>query len=97
MKVFESGISKGSEVSMYTIAGNVALYDCDNFSGRMSAKQQREIFGVAIFGKKTITIDNTGWGRIYGTFAAGYKNTSFFDLTFEQLADRINAGLDYIS
>lgn len=80
----------------YEIAANIAVAGLDSFSGRMSAKQQREIFGVAIFGKKSLTIDNTGQGRVYGVYACGYKNNERFDFTFAELATRINAGFDYI-
>lgn len=52
----------------YQIATNIALAGLDSFEGKMSAAQQRQIFGASIFGKKDIRIDNTGQGMVTVSF-----------------------------
>ncbi len=50
----------------YEIAANVAINGLDGFTGTMSAKQQREVFGGVWFGRKTITVDASNQGQVYG-------------------------------
>jgi len=70
----------------YTIAANIASNGLDGFYGKMSAKQQRDIFGSAFFGRKTLDIDASGQGTVRVTWAVAGLDTCFADVTFEQIA-----------
>jgi hypothetical protein len=77
----------------YDIAANVAVADLDGFTGRMSAAQQRSIFGSYLFGKKRLTIDASGQGRVYGWYSVCFgTDTGYFDVTFAEIADYANSG-----
>jgi hypothetical protein len=81
----------------YEIASNIAVAGLDTFEGKMSAKQQRAIFGAAFFGRKNICIDNTNQGRVTGSFVGQGYGTGLlhFEISFERLAEVINNGAEY--
>ena len=75
----------------YEIAARIAISDLDCFTGKLPARRQRELFGRNIFGKKTLTIDATGQGRVYGTFSVCYgTDRQGFELTFDEIAALVN-------
>lgn len=70
----------------YEIVANVAINGLDGFTGTMSAKQQREVFGGVWFGRKTITVDATNQGQVYGCYTAPItRDTVPFQFSFEQI------------
>ena len=72
----------------YEIAAAVAIADLDGFVGTMPARQQREIFGRAVFGRKTFHIDCSGQGRVSGAYTCAYgTDSSFFAFSFDEIAD----------
>ena len=78
-------------VSKYDIAANVAVAGLDGFSGRLPAAKQREVFGRNVFGKKTITIDASGQGRVHGVYSVCFgTDIAFFDTSFEEIARLAN-------
>ena len=75
----------------YEIACRVANADLDGFEGKMTAKQQREVFGGYLFGRKTIRIDARGQGKVTGTFVVCFGTDSvFFEKSFDQIAEAVN-------
>lgn len=77
----------------YQIAANVMLSELDYFSGRLSAKKQREVFGANIFGKKEIKIDASNQGKVTGGFYVCYgTDRNNFEFSFEQIAKAANSG-----
>lgn len=54
----------------YELAARIAIDECNAFVGVMDARRQRRIFGCALFGRKTIEIQNTDQGRIVVRFWA---------------------------
>lgn len=75
----------------YQIAANVTLEDLENFKGKLPAEKQRQIFGRNIFGKKTINIDTTNQGRVFGKFVVCFgTDCCHFDFSFEEIADLAN-------
>jgi hypothetical protein len=84
-------------LSKYDIAARVMLEGLDGFDGKLPAAKQREVFGRALFGKKTIHIDAEGQGTIrvwwsvcFGTMTDGR------DLTFEEVAQIANDPLQRV-
>jgi hypothetical protein len=78
-------------MTKYDIAANVTLEQLEGFEGRMTASLQRRVFGRSIFGKKTIHIDTTNQGRVFGSFKVAF-GTDFvtFDFSFEEIATLAN-------
>lgn len=77
----------------YQIAANVVLAGLDGFHGRLTAKQQREIFGANVFGKKLINIDASGQGKVTGSFSVCFgTDRDFFEKSFEVIAKYVNDG-----
>lgn len=75
----------------YQIAVNVTLAGLDGFTGRLTAKQQREIFGANIFGKKTIKIDASNQGQVTGSFSVCFgTDSNHFEKSFEEIAKAAN-------
>jgi hypothetical protein len=74
-------------ISKYDIAANVALECLEGFEGTMNASVQKRIFGRNVFGKKTIHIDASNQGRVFGSFKVCF-GTDFveFDMSFDQIA-----------
>jgi hypothetical protein len=78
-------------MTKYDIAANVALESLEGFEGTMKASAQKRVFGRNIFGKKTVHIDATNQGRVFGFFKVCFGTDAvYFSLTFEQLADMAN-------
>ena len=78
-------------MNKYDVAANVALAGLDEWTGRLSGAQQRSLFGLYIFGRKTITIDCSGQGRVYGQYSCAYgQDGAFFDKSFERIAQYAN-------
>lgn len=71
----------------YEIASLITINGLDGFTGVLSAKIQREVFGGAWFGKKTITIDANNQGTVTGRYTAPItRDTVPFEFSFEQIA-----------
>jgi hypothetical protein len=79
----------------YQVAANVAINGLDGFTGVLSAKQQKEVFGGVLFGRKTITIDATNQGTVTGRYTAPItRDTVPFDFSFDQIA-KARGGLSF--
>jgi hypothetical protein len=77
----------------YEIAANVTLAGLDGFKGRLAAKQQRELFGANIFGKKVVKIDASNQGQVTGSFSVCFgTDRNHFEKSFEQIAKAVNGG-----
>jgi hypothetical protein len=75
----------------YTIAANVALAQLDGFAGRLTAAQQRKLFGRNIFGRKQLTIDASGQGRVYGYYSVAFgTDSAFFSKSFDEISQLAN-------
>lgn len=80
-------------IDKYQIAANVALAGLDGFNGRLTAKQQRAIFGANVFGKKVVKIDASNQGRVIGSFSVCFgTDRSHFEKSFEEIAKAVNGG-----
>lgn len=91
MKTFHQFLHE-QRINKYEIASRIALAGLDGFTGRLTAAQQRELFGRNIFGRKKVTIDASGQGRVHGWHSAAYGTDSvFFDKSFEEIAELANS------
>ncbi len=78
-------------IDKYKIAARIEIAGLDGFKGTMKAAQQKAIFGAYLFGRKTISIDASGQGRVHGTYSCAYgTDSAFFDISFQQIADDVN-------
>lgn len=77
----------------YQIAANITIAGLDGFKGRLTAKQQKELFGANLFGKKKLTIDTSNQGRVFGSFSVCFGTChNWFEKSFEEIADVVNSG-----
>lgn len=77
---------EGAPKDKYELAERIALAGLDGFEGRLSAKNQREIFGKVLYGKKYIKIDCSGQGCIQGQFRAAITGDVIpFEDNFERV------------
>ena len=51
-------------MTKYDLAATLTLADLDGYHGKLTAKQQRDLFGQVLFGKKTVEISCEGQGSI---------------------------------
>lgn len=72
------------------IRKNIILYGVDKYVGRMSADEQRKIFGAYLFGKKIIHINI----KNQGTVSSAFNESNRFEISFEKIADIVNMGLN---
>jgi hypothetical protein len=73
--------------SKYDIAANATLAGLDGFRGVLSADMQRKVFGENAYGRKTINIDCSGQGRVFGQVSCSFgTDSSFFEHSFERIA-----------
>ena len=74
----------------YSVAAQVAVAGFDGYYGKMSADQQRTVFGKNIFGRKTVQIDASGQGTVTATWAVAGLDTCFAEVTFSAIAADVN-------
>ncbi len=75
-------------ITKYDIAANVTIAGLENFTGRMTAAQQREVFGVNFFGRKSFTISTRNQGSANGHFSVCFgTDTVHFERSFEEIAE----------
>lgn len=81
----------GSKLDQWSVAAQFAVNGLDGFRGKMTAACQRALLGAVPFGRKTIAINCDGCGsvRLKWRTSCG-TDTLFIDMTFAELADRIN-------
>jgi hypothetical protein len=85
-------------MTKYDIAANLTLFGKDYWTGRMSAKEQRKIFGEYLFGKKTITINCDNQGTVsyikkptaLGSWRKGLGLGNTFSKSFNEIAKAVN-------
>ena len=76
-------------MTKYDVASNLVIAGLDGFKGVLSAKQQRELFGYVPYGKKTVNIDCSGQGRVYGFRIVSFGTDSErFEHDFQRIAER---------
>lgn len=81
----------GSKLDQYSIAAQFAVNGLDGFGGKIHAREQRALLGCTPFGRKTVSIDCSGCGSVRLTWRSSCgTDTVFVDLSFAELADRIN-------
>lgn len=87
-----------TKTDKYDIASRIAIAGLDGWTGRLTAEQQRKIFGQPLFGKKKVTLDCTNGGRVHG-----YRDVCFgtdwdsFDFSFETIAETVNSGRKHLN
>ena len=79
-------------MTMYDIAANLTLADLDGFKGVLPAATQRQMFGRNVYGRKTISIDCNGQGRVYGwrSLCFGTDGESFQHSFDDSAAGRVS-------
>jgi hypothetical protein len=84
-----------NEMSMnqYDLAAIVAINDLegDNYH-KLSAKQQKEIFGANILGRKSVCFDPTDQGTVYVSWRADGTDNNLRKFTYERFAQMVAAG-----
>jgi hypothetical protein len=81
----------GSRLDQWSVASQFAVNLLDGFHGKMTANCQRALLGAVPFGRKTIIIDCDGCGSVRLTWRSSCgTDTLFIDMTFAELANRIN-------
>lgn len=74
----------------YEIAAKIALKGIEGQCVRLSAQEQREIFGAYVFGQLSLCVDLDGQGKVTGRKNAGHGNicrdTAFNEWTLEEVA-----------
>ncbi len=87
---------KEKTMNKYEIAANVTLKGIEGQPVRMSAQEQREVFGAAVFGRFEICIDLNGQGKVTGRKNAGHGNicrdSIFNEWTLEEIAEAAKSG-----
>ncbi len=74
-------------MNRYDIAANLTLADLDGFKGVLPAATQKQMFGRNVYGRKSISIDCNGQGRVFGQFSVCFgTDGSFFDHSFDDIA-----------
>lgn len=80
-------------ITKYDIAAIVQIYDDFASDGyvKLTAARQRELFGFAVIGRKSVNFDSTGQGvvRISATACFG-TDGNVTRLSYEQFAQHIN-------
>jgi len=75
-------------MNKYEIAAQIEINGLDGFTGVLSATIQKEVFGGAWFGKKTIAIDASNQGMVTGRYTAPItRDVVPFEFSFEQIAN----------
>lgn len=83
------------KTSKYEIAANIALKGIEGQWVRMSAQEQREVFGAFIFGKLQIRVDLNGQGKVEARKRAGCSFTGdmlWNEWTLDQVAAAASTG-----
>jgi len=77
--------------SKYDIAAKVELASLDGYEGRLTADQQRKVFGRYIFGKKVLKIDASNQGKVsWFVWACFGTDKSCGEFSFEEIAELAN-------
>jgi hypothetical protein len=83
-------------MTKYEIAANIEIANLSSFEGKMSAAQQRAIFGGAWFGRKTIKIDNTNQGSVEVTWLV-LMDQMWTCKSFAEIAQAANENRPFLS
>ena len=71
----------------YDLCERLMAEGLDGFDGRMSATDQRRIFGRPLFGKKRIQVSCDGQGEIRASWSAAFGTTTAGStFTFDEVA-----------
>lgn len=73
-------------MTKYDLAARLELAGLHGYTGRLPAKQQRDVFGGVLFGKKTVRIDCAGQGSIgvaHSFWEGTHTSYAFTEHTFE--------------
>ena len=80
----------------YEVAARLTIAGLDGFTGVLTYKLQRHVFGYVPFGRKTVTIDCCNQGRVYGRYTAPItRDTVPYEFSFEQIAKATRGGLSF--
>lgn len=80
----------------YDLAARITIAELDGFAGRLTASQQRTVFGRNVFGKKYVQIDASNQGTVKGHYSCAFgTDTATFELSFEELVSQL--GHNHIS
>jgi hypothetical protein len=81
-------------VNKYEIAANVEIAGIAGVAVKLTATEQKAMFGGAVFGKQSIRFDLTGQGKVTATRSATKwaQDTLFGEWTLDELAKAIEDG-----
>jgi hypothetical protein len=78
-------------ITKYDLSERIMLLGLDGYNDKMSADQQRRVFGRALFGRKRIQISCEGQGEVWACWSAAFGTTTAgAGFTFDEIADYIN-------
>lgn len=78
-------------MTKYEVAAILAINGLDNGEYcKIPAKIQREMFGFAVVGRKSVSFDSTDQGTVRVSWWTDPTNTVSRSMSYEQFADRIN-------
>ena len=75
-------------MTKYDLTEALMMADLDGFHGKLTAQQQRAVFGAVVFGKKTITISCDGQGTVevfHACWEGTHTSYSIETLSFERI------------
>jgi hypothetical protein len=76
----------------YEIAANCEIAGLAGKSVKLSAQEQREIFGAYVFGKQTLIISLENQGGVTAQKMSYPIDTLFHTWTLAEVAEAVNAG-----
>lgn len=80
-------------MTKYDVAAQVTLAGIEGKAVKLTAAQQRAIFGGYVFGRATIQADCTGQGKVTISKNAGHsdicRDTLFAEYSFAQVAQAV--------
>ncbi len=82
-----------NNLNKYDVASIAAMNGLENDFQKVSAKTQRELFGCAVFGRKSIHFDptgNFGQGEVRVSYWTDFCSSSTIHLSYEEFAAHCN-------
>ena len=78
-------------MTKYDIAANAEIAEIAGKRVRLTASQQRSIFGAYVFGRQTINVSTDGQGEVVATIAVLFDSV-YARWTLEEVAAAANEG-----
>ncbi len=85
--------TEARKTDKYEIAAAAALANIEGRWLKLTAGQQRSIFGAYLFGQKTVRVDCNGQGRVEVTYSVCFgTDWASAEFTMDQVAAAANEG-----